>query len=164
MKCLLSLMLLALPLAAQRPVIRQDISPSGSVDFSGAAKTRPVRIGTSLPVNCTAGELFFLVDTGVFQCVNGVFAATGGGGTWGSISGNLSAQLDLANALRGLQPLVAIGAPTQYVRGDGSLATFPTSYPVLAHASTHGKLGADPVAIDWTQILNAPAVRLRWGL
>ncbi len=158
MKCLLSLMLLALPLAAQRPVIRQDISPSGSVDFSGAAKTRPVRIGTSLPVNCTAGELFFLVDTGVFQCVNGVFAATGGGGTWGSISGNLSAQLDLANALRGLQPLVAIGAPTQYVRGDGSLATFPTSYPVLAHASTHGKLGADPVAIDWTQILNAPAV------
>jgi len=154
----LSILLLALPLAAQRPVIRQDVSPSGFVDFSGAAKTTPARIGTTLPSDCTAGELFFLVDTGVFQCINGVFAATGGGGTWGSISGNLSAQVDLASFLKGLQPLVAIGTPAQYIRGDGSLATLPTSYPVATHAATHGKLGADPVAIDWMQIVNAPAV------
>jgi hypothetical protein len=28
---------------------------------------------------------------------------------------------------------LAIGTPAQYIRGDGSLATFPTSYPVLPH-------------------------------
>jgi hypothetical protein len=158
MKHLLSILILALPLAAQKPVIRQDVSPSGTINFSGAAKTTPVRIGTTLPSSCTAGELFFLTNTGVFQCINGVFAPTGGGGTWGSIAGNLSAQADLATALNGLQPLVATGTPAQYIRGDGSLATFPTSYPVLAHAPTHGKLGSDPVAIDWTQIINAPSV------
>jgi hypothetical protein len=158
MRHLLSILILALPLAAQKPVIRQDVSPSGTVDFSRASKTTPLRIGTTLPTACTTGELFFLTDTGVFQCVNGVFLSAGSGGTWGSISGDLSAQIDLANALRGLQPLVTIGTQAQYVRGDGSLATFPTSYPVLAHAATHGKLGSDPVAIDWTQIVNAPAV------
>ena len=158
MKYLLSILILALPLAAQKPVIRQDVSPSGTINFSGASKTTPVRIGTTLPSSCTAGELFFLTDTGVFQCINGVFAPTGAGGTWGTIAGNLSAQTDLAAALNGLQPLVAIGTPAQYIRGDGSLATFPTSYPVLAHAPTHGKLGSDPVAIDWTQIVNAPSV------
>jgi len=158
MRYLLSILILALPLAAQKPVIRQDVSPLGTIDFSGAAKTTPVRIGTTLPSSCAAGELFFLTDTGVFQCINGVFAPTGNGGTWGSISGNLSAQTDLATALSGLQPLVAIGTPAQYIRGDGSLATFPTSYPVLPHAATHGKLGSDPVAIDWTQIANAPPV------
>jgi hypothetical protein len=54
--------------------------------------------------------------------------------------------------------MLAIGTSAQYIRGDGSLATFPTSYPVLPHAATHGKLGSDPVAIDWSQILNAPVV------
>ena len=158
MKLLLAFMMLALSLGAQNPVIRQGTSPTGAVDFSNAVTTKPLKIGTTLPSACTAGELFFLTDTGVFQCINGVFAAAGDGGTWGSITGNLSAQTDLANALNALQPLVTIGTSAQYIRGDGSLATFPTSYPVLTHAATHGKLGADPVSIDWVQIVNAPVV------
>lgn len=151
-------LILALQLAAQSPVIRQGISPAGTVDFSEAAVTKPLRIGTTLPSGCTGGELFFLTDTGVFQCIKGVFVSAGNGGTWGSISGNLAGQTDLYNALKALQPLVTTGTPSQYVRGDGSLAMFPTSYPVLPHAGTHGKLGSDPVAIDWSQIVNAPVV------
>lgn len=158
MKRYLIFLILALPLAAQNPVIRQGTSPTGAVDFSDAATTKPLRIGTTLPPTCTAGELFFLTGTGVFQCINGVFTSTGSGGTWGSIVGSLTAQADLANALKALQPLVATGTPSQYIRGDGSLATFPTTYPVSPHASTHGKLGTDPVAIDWSQIVNAPVV------
>lgn len=158
MRRFLILLILALPLAAQNPVIRQGNSPTGTVDFSKAATTKPLRIGATLPSTCTAGELFFLTGTGVFQCVNGAFVSTGSGGTWGSIAGNLTAQTDLANALKALQPLVATGTSGQYIRGDGSLATFPTSYPVSLHAPTHGKLGSDPVAIDWSQIINAPAV------
>jgi len=89
MKRYLIFLILALPLAAQNPVIRQGTSPTGAVDFSDAATTKPLRIGTTLPTSCTAGELFFLAGTGVFQCVDGVFTSTGSGGTWGSISGSL---------------------------------------------------------------------------
>jgi hypothetical protein len=151
-------LILALQAAAQNPVIRQGSSPAGTVDFSEAAITKPLRIGTALPASCTDGELFFLTGSGVFQCVKGAFASAGNGGTWGSIAGDINAQSDLAAALRKLQPLVATGTATQYVRGDGSLATFPTSFPVTAHASSHGKLGADPVSVDWTQIVNAPNI------
>ena len=158
MKRFFMFLIFALQLAAQNPVIRQGNSPTGAVDFSEATATKPLRIGAALPSACTAGELFFLTDTGVFECIKGAFVAVGNGGTWGSIAGNLTAQTDLSNALKALQPLVTTGTPGQYIRGDGSLATFPTSYPVLAHAATHGKLGSDPAAIDWTQIVNAPVV------
>jgi hypothetical protein len=47
-----------------------------------------------------------------------------GGGTWGSITGTLSNQTDLQTALDGKfdDPT---GTTSQYLRGDGSLATFP---------------------------------------
>ena len=158
MKLFLTYLILTLAQAAQNPVVRQGTSPAGIIDFSSAASTKPLRIGNTLPSFCSAGELFFLTDTGVFQCINGVFIAAGTGGSWGSIAGNLAAQTDLANALRALQPLVAIGTTSQYIRGDGSLATLPVSYPLTAHAATHGKFGSDPVSIDWTQLINAPAI------
>ena len=115
--------LLALPLVAQNPVIRQGTSPSGTVDFSGAVTTKPMRIATTLPSACSAGELLFLLNSGVFQCINGTFTATGNGGTWGTLGGTLANQTDLWNALQAKQPLVTIGTAGQYVRGDGSLGT-----------------------------------------
>ena len=54
-----------------------------------------------------------------------VFVSSGGGGTWGSITGTLSSQTDLQNALNAKfnNPT---GTTSQYLRGDGSVATFPT--------------------------------------
>jgi len=48
-----------------------------------------------------------------------------GGGVWGSITGTLSNQTDLQNALNSKfdDPT---GTTSQYLRGDGTLATFPT--------------------------------------
>jgi len=45
--------------------------------------------------------------------------------TWGSIVGTLSSQTDLQNALNAKFDNPT-GTTAQYVRGDGSLATFPT--------------------------------------
>lgn len=118
-----TLLFLALPLAAQNPVVRQGASPTGAIDFTGAATTKPLRIATTLPTSCAAGELLFLLTAGVYQCVNGTFAATGNGGTWGTIGGSVSNQTDLWNALQAKQPLMTIGTAGQYVRGDGSLGT-----------------------------------------
>lgn len=52
-------------------------------------------------------------------------AGADGASTWGSITGTLSDQTDLQTALDGKfdDP---IGTVDQYIRGDGSLATFPT--------------------------------------
>ena len=152
MNLYLPTLFLALPLVAQNPVIRQGITPTGAVDFSGAATTKPLRIGTTLPGTCTAGELFFLTNVGVYQCVNGTFTAMGNGGTWGTIGGPITAQADLWNVLQGKQPLMTTGTQTQYLRGDGSLAAFPTSMPPAPHAATHGKSGADPVLLAASQI------------
>ena len=52
-------------------------------------------------------------------------SGTGGASTWGSITGILSAQLDLQAALNGKYD-TPTGTTLQYIRGDGSLATFPT--------------------------------------
>ena len=54
---------------------------------------------------------------------------------WGDIGGTLSDQVDLQNALNAKfdDPT---GTTSQYLRGDGSLATFPTSLP-----STWGSIG-----------------------
>jgi hypothetical protein len=152
MKRFLTILFLALPLAAQSPVIRQGTTPTGTVDFSGAATTKPLRIGTTLPGTCTAGELFFLTNAGVYQCVNGTFTALGNGGTWGTIGGPIAAQPDLWNALQGKQPLIATGTQAQYLRGDGSLSTFPATMPPTAHAATHGALGVDPVSLAASQV------------
>ncbi len=152
MKRLLPTLFLALPMLAQNPVIRQGITPTGAVDFSGAATTKPLRIGTTLPGTCTAGELFFLTNVGVYQCMNGAFTAMGNGGTWGTIGGPITAQADLWNALQGKQPLMTTGTQAQYLRGDGSLATFPTSMTPAHHAATHGASGSDPVSLSASQI------------
>jgi hypothetical protein len=52
-------------------------------------------------------------------------APSSGGGAWGTITGTLSNQTDLQNALNGKfdDPT---GTTSQYLRGDGTLATFPT--------------------------------------
>lgn len=126
---------LALPLAAQNPVVRQGTSPTGAIDFTGAATTMPLRIATTLPSSCAAGELLFLLNAGVYQCVNGTFAATGNGGTWGTIGGTLANQTDLWNALQAKQPLMTIGTAGQYVRGDGSLGTLAAGSNVTLTSS-----------------------------
>lgn len=59
----------------------------------------------------------------------------GGGGTWGSITGTLSDQTDLQNALNAKQNTITTGTTAQYFRGDLSLATFPTNVSTFTNDS-----------------------------
>ena len=52
-------------------------------------------------------------------------SSPGGPVSWGSITGTLSSQTDLQNALNAKFDNPT-GTTSQYIRGDGSLATFPT--------------------------------------
>lgn len=55
-----------------------------------------------------------------------------GGGTWGSITGTLSAQTDLYTALSGKEPTITAGTSLQYWRGDKSWQTLDTTAVVEA--------------------------------
>src|SRR6476661_1840375 len=56
----------AMLLGAASPIYPQtqvDLrTQAKSIDFSAAKTTRPVKLGTILPPNCSVGELFFITD------------------------------------------------------------------------------------------------------
>ena len=55
-----------------------------------------------------------------------IFVGGGGASVWGSISGTLSNQTDLQNALNSKQNKLTQGTSSQYFKGDLSLGTFST--------------------------------------
>jgi len=71
---------------------------------------------------------------------------TGGGGVWGSITGTLSNQTDLQTALDAKfdDPT---GTTSQYLRGDGTLATFPslTGFVPYTGATANVDLGTHTI-------------------
>jgi len=136
MRYLLSILILALPWRAETRD-PQDVSPLGTIDFSARRKRRRFALDYA-SVELRGGRTLLSDRHGRLPMHQRVFAH----GQWrnvGSISGNLSAQTDLATALSGLQPLWPSDTGAVHTR-RWELATFPTSYPVLPHAATHGKL------------------------
>jgi hypothetical protein len=101
--CGLSLLLSAGLANAQTQVDLQ--SQSKNIDFSGAAATRPVKTGTSLPSNCSVGELFFRID------------ASPGGNLYGCTATNTWSQLGSGGG--GLSSYV--GGPTGAITVNNSV-------------------------------------------
>ena len=83
----------------------------------------------------------------------GTLSATGGGGTWGSITGTLSSQTDLQSALNAKQNTITTGTTGQYFRGDLSLATFPTQ--LSSFTNDLGNYGGFLTSINSLMITNA---------
>ena len=78
------------------------------------------------------------------------YASIGGSATWGSITGTLSAQTDLQAALDAKfdDPT---GTTSQYIRGDGSLATFPTiTSGTVTSVGTTGLISGGPITTSGT--------------
>lgn len=89
-------------------------------------------VGTIPPVGATQGRLWFDdVSTQLYtrfnnQWVIAVNTGAGGGGgasTWGSITGTLSAQIDLNNALNGRQATLVSGSNIKTVNGNSLLGS-----------------------------------------
>jgi hypothetical protein len=68
--------------------------------------------------------------------------------TWGAITGTLSNQTDLQNALNAKYNNPS-GTISQYIRGDGSIATFPTVTGLLPTGGTAGQILAKIDATDY---------------
>ena len=93
----------------------------------------------------------------------------GGGAVWGDITGTLSDQTDLQTALDGKfdDPT---GTTSQYLRGDGSLATFPslTGFVPYTGATTNVDLGefqlrAGQLTLDTSPTGTAAVGTTRWN-
>ena len=93
----------------------------------------------------------------------------GGGTVWGQITGTLSDQSDLQSALDAKfdDPT---GTISQYIRGDGTLATFPliTGYVPYTGATTNVDLGeyelkAGQLTLDTTPTGTAAVTTTRWN-
>jgi hypothetical protein len=79
-----------------------------------------------IKINYTSSDVYVSTSVSpVYVVVNYSGTSGGGGGVWGQITGTLSDQTDLQDALDDKfdDPT---GTTSQYLRGDGSLATFPT--------------------------------------
>ena len=82
----------------------------------------------ALPVTGESGKIYITIDTSLLYRWGGtVYVQVGGQDpVWGGIVGTLSNQTDLQTALDGKYD-DPTGLSSQYIRGDGQLATFPTS-------------------------------------
>ena len=103
-----------------------------------------------IKINYTSSDVYVSTSVSpVYVVVN--YSGTGGGGgaVWGGITGTLSDQTDLQTALDGKfdDPT---GTTAQYLRGDGSLATFPNldEYVPYIGASTNVDLGEYDLTVN----------------
>ena len=78
-----------------------------------------------IKINYTSSDIYVSTNVSPVYVVVSYGGTDGGSAIWGQITGTLSNQTDLQNALNAKfdDPT---GTTAQYLRGDGSLATFPT--------------------------------------
>ncbi len=98
----------------------------------------PVTSARTLTINGTTYDL----------SENRSWTVAGTAAVWGNISGTLSDQTDLQTALNAKYNNPA-GTISQYIRGDGSLATFPTLPGGLPTGGTAGQILAKIDATDY---------------
>jgi len=121
-----------------------------------------------IKINYTSSDIY------VSTSVSPVYVVVSNGGSngyavWGQITGTLSNQTDLQNALDAKfdDPT---GTTAQYLRGDGTLATFPslTGFVPYTGATTNVNLGefalsAGQVTLDTSPTGTAGVAVMRWN-
>jgi hypothetical protein len=115
-----------------------------SVIISGP--TTPASPFINLPSLSPAGA-----STGNTICfANGVWGpgtcGSGGAGVWGSITGTLSNQTDLASALSGKEPAITAGTTAQYWRGDKTWQSLNSAVQAALSATSPVTINAGVIA------------------
>lgn len=107
---------------------------SKSVDFSGAATTKPFRSGTALPSTCSAGEVFWLTSAAPGANVYGCTATN----TWTVEGGSVVLGGDV----------VGVGAATEVrgIQGRPVSSAMPNAGQALVWNSTNGDWEPQTVA------------------
>lgn len=145
----------------------QSVTAGTGITIGGTA-TNPI-ITNSAPdqtVVLTAGSGISI--TGTYP--NFTISATSGGGTVTSVSASISGALSVSGSPiigSGILAFAWTGTTAQYVRGDGSLATFPslTGYVPYTGATTDVDLGANDINAEGVKITGVNGnghLTMRW--
>jgi len=122
-----------------------------------------------IKINYTSSDVYVSTSVSPVYVVVNYSGTGGGGGVWGQITGTLSDQTDLQDALDAKfdDPT---GTTSQYLRGDGTLATFPslTGYVPYTGATTNVDLGeyelkAGQIEFDQSPTGTAGVAVMRWN-
>ena len=112
------LLLIAMPVAALSQTQVDLRTQSKSVDFTGAAFTRPVKTGTVLPGTCSTGDLFFntaaAAGSNLYACVSAntwTLQSGAGGETTFQTGGSNTATASQANFVAGAGILLSGTSP-----------------------------------------------------
>jgi hypothetical protein len=137
-----------------------------TIDHSGAARVSPYPIRAFLPGACKYGDHTILstaaAPNNVYECGtsndwNQIGAGGGGGGTWGSITGTLSAQTDLSTALTGKQAALGF-TPLNAASNLSDLASAPTARTNLGLAAVAASGSYNDLSNKPTNIATATAL------
>jgi hypothetical protein len=140
-------------------------SQARGVDFSGASSTKPMKAGTTLPLNCAPGEMFFKIDAGAGANLYGCTAAN----TW-SVEGGISSQncwydsadstlkcRDAAGNTYAAVKTASSGSPNQWVDYIGPSGIPHTSQPTPAGVGALADPGSNGIPYRSGLGISAPA-------
>jgi len=147
------------PVTGTKSVIYIDEADNSAYYWDGTIYQLLVSTGVEqyanfalFPVTGAANVIYIDMSVPEPYVWNGTTYESMGGGTavWGGITGTLSAQTDLQAALDAKfdDPT---GTTSQYIRGDGSLATFPTiTSGTVTSVGTTGLISGGPITSSGT--------------
>lgn len=146
------------PATGQHSVIYIDEGTNSAYFWNGTSYQLLVSTGVeeyanfaSFPITGSANVIY--IDMSNFKPYvwdGSAYQSIGGSATWGSITGTLSAQTDLQSALDAKfdDPT---GTTAEYIRGDGTLATFPTiTSGTVTSVGTTGLISGGPITSSGT--------------
>lgn len=147
------------PVTGTKSVIYIDEADNSAYYWDGTIYQLLVSTGVEqyanfalFPVTGAANVIYIDMSVPEPYVWNGTTYESMGGGTavWGGITGTLSAQTDLQAALDAKfdDPT---GTTSQYIRGDGTLATFPTiTSGTVTSVGTTGLISGGPITTSGT--------------
>jgi hypothetical protein len=97
----------------------------------------------ALPVTGEAGKIYVTLDTGfIYRWTGSVYVQIATGGSVTSVGMTVPSAFSVTPSTitsSGTFAITGAGTTAQYVRGDGTLATLPTSTSTVAHAVKYGE-------------------------
>ena len=130
-----------------------------AIDINIPSQVKTFANLAAFPVTGAVKTIYIAEDTNnTYRWTGSVYVeispSAGGASTWGAITGTLSSQTDLQNALNTKEPTITAGTSAQYYRGDKSFQTLDKNAVSLSNVDNTSDANK-PVSTATQTALNA---------